>query len=34
MPLQTILIVGGSWVALLALTIWNYRRGAQRDGEE
>ena len=26
MPLHTILIVGGSWVILLILTVWNYRR--------
>ena len=26
MPLHTILIVGGSWVILLILTIWYYRR--------
>jgi len=31
MPLHTILIVGGAWVILLVLTIWNYRR---RDGGE
>ena len=33
MPLHTILIVGGAWVILLALTIWNYRRRNGRDGE-
>lgn len=33
MPLHTILIVGGAWVILLALTIWSYRRGGGEDGE-
>jgi len=32
-PLHTILIVGGSWVILLALTIWNYRRHSGGDDE-
>jgi|GEM_PF-4629387 len=30
MPFLTVLIVGGSWVILLALTIWSYRRSACR----
>jgi len=33
MPLHTMLIVGGSWVILLILTIWNYRRQSRGDGE-
>ena len=33
MPLHTILIVGGSWVILLALTIWTYSRRSGEDGE-
>jgi len=35
MPLHTILIVGGSWILLLVLTVWNYRRhrDSDRDGE-
>jgi hypothetical protein len=32
-PVHTILIVGGSWVILLALTIWNYRRRDGGNGE-
>jgi hypothetical protein len=32
-PLLTILIVGGSWVILLILTIWNYKRQRDQDGE-
>jgi hypothetical protein len=33
MPIHTLLIVGGSWVLLLILTIWSYRRGASGDDE-
>ena len=33
MPLGTVLIVWGSWVLLLALTIWTYRKGSDGDGE-
>ena len=33
MPLHTILIVGGSWVILLLLTIWTYRKRSKDDGE-
>jgi hypothetical protein len=33
MPLHTILIVGGSWVILLVLTIWSYRRSSRGDEE-
>ncbi len=33
MPLHTLLIVGGSWVLLLILTVWNYRRGSSKDDE-
>lgn len=31
MPLSTILIVFGSWIALLALTVWQYRRHRGRE---
>jgi hypothetical protein len=34
MPLHTIVIVGGTWLILLGLTIWNYRRRARRNGDE
>jgi hypothetical protein len=33
LPLHTILIVAGSWIVLLLLTIWNYRRQNGRDGD-
>lgn len=33
MPLHTILIVGGSWVILLLLTIWTYGKHTKDDGE-
>jgi hypothetical protein len=33
LPLHTILIVGGSWVVLLILTIWTYRKKSEEDGE-
>jgi uncharacterized protein (TIGR03382 family) len=33
MPLHTILIVGGSWVLLLVLTVWYSRRRRDEDGE-
>ncbi len=34
MPLHTVLIVCGSWVVLLVLTVWNYRRDRGKgDGE-
>jgi len=33
MPLSTILLVWGSWVALLALTIWRYRRTRDEEDE-
>lgn len=29
MPTSTILIVGGSWLILLALTIWRFRSGGR-----
>jgi hypothetical protein len=32
MPLHTLLIVGGSWVVLLLLTVWFYRRTRDGDG--
>ena len=32
MPLHTIVIVWGTWLILLGLTIWSYRR--RRDGDE
>jgi hypothetical protein len=32
MPLHTLLIVGGSWILLLVLTVWSYRRHS--DGED
>jgi hypothetical protein len=34
MPLHTILIVGGSWVILLILTVWNYRRQSGKEDDE
>lgn len=33
MPLHTVLIVAGSWVGLLVLVIWNYRRHRREDAE-
>ena len=33
MPLHTVLIVAGSWIALLALVVWNYRRHS-REGDD
>jgi hypothetical protein len=32
-PLHTVLIVGGSWILLLVLAVWNYRRQRDEDGE-
>jgi hypothetical protein len=32
MPLHTILIVGGSWVVILLLTLWRVR--TWRDGDD
>lgn len=34
MPLHTLLIVGGSWVILLLLTIWSYRRQGGKGEDE
>lgn len=34
MPLHTLLIVGGSWILLLILTVWNYRRQGRRGDDE
>jgi len=33
-PFSTILVVGGSWVVLLALTVWWYRRSAREEDAE
>jgi hypothetical protein len=33
LPLHTILIVGGAWVILLVLTVWNYRRHRNGNGD-
>jgi hypothetical protein len=32
MPVSTIIIVWGTWLALLVLTVWSYRRGDDGSG--